>query len=120
MWRIRHPHTADIRRIVDEVLREWKISVCNVMAILTDNASYMVKAFQQKMEDTLRDDDTTDESDQESDDVCEPGAEEDFKTREMDYDRAFQLFCKRLSCFAHTLQPVVRKFSENRVLCETM
>ena len=116
--RIPHPHTAEnIRRIVDEVLREWKIPVCNVMAILTDNASNMVKAFRQEVEDTLCEDDTTDESDQESDDVC---ADEDFETRERNHDRTFQFFCKRLSCFAHTLQLVVHKFSENRILCETM
>ena len=51
--RMPHPHSAvNIRAIVDEVLEEWNIPHSKVMAILTDNASNMLKAFQQELLNT--------------------------------------------------------------------
>ena len=57
----------------------------------------MVKAFRQEVEDTLCEDDTTDESDRESEDVCETGTDEDFETRKLNHN---SFFYKCLSCFA--------------------
>lgn len=44
----------------------------------------------------------------------EQNYDDDFDMREKEHDLTFQTFGKRLSCFAHTLQLVVNKFSEDR------
>ena len=49
--RMPHPHSAvNIREVVEKVLQEWNIPPSKVAAILTDNASNMLKAYQQDTE----------------------------------------------------------------------
>ena len=116
--RFPHPHTAEnIRQIVEEVLHEWSIPLSKVKAILTDNASNMVKAFRQEVELAVEED-SSDESDNESTEALElEDDEEDFETRELNRELTFHSFCKRLSFFAHTLQLVVHTFTEDCALC---
>ena len=115
--RFPHPHTAEnIKQIVKEVLQDWSIPLPKVKAVLTDNASNMVKAFRQEAE-LAEGGDSSGESDDENDALELGGDEEDFETRELNHELAFHSFCKRLSCFAHTLQLVVHRFMEDHALC---
>ena len=107
-----HPHNAEsIRSLIDEVLKEWNIPCSKICAILTDSASNMVKAFQRERERT----DLEEESEDEEEEIEEgdESYEDDFEDRELDHDVMFKSFCKRLSCFAHTLQLVVNKFCDD-------
>ena len=115
--RLPHPHTGEnIRDAVESILEEWSIPLSKVRVVITDNGSNMVKAFRQHFEEDDKDDDG--EEDDGSVKEVEPEAsvqdEENFEDREMDHDITFKFYCKRLSCFAHTLQLVVNKFSEER------
>ena len=113
--RMPHPHNAvNIRDITDQVLQEWNIPHSKILAILTDNASNMLKAFQQE----LHVQDSEDENEELPPD--DEDYEEDFETREQDHDLTFKTFGKRLSCFAHTLQLVVNKFSHDSSFASTM
>ena len=115
--RLPHPHTGEnIRDAVESILEEWSIPLSKVRVVITDNGSNMVKAFRQHFEEDDEDDDG--EEDDGSVKEVEPEAsvqdEENFEDREMDHDITFKFYCKRLSCFSHTLQLVVNKFSEER------
>ena len=81
--------------------KEWNIPICKISAILTDNASNMLKAFQQELQHT-------DSEESESEEVVEEltqceSYEEDFELRDVDHNLTFKCFGKCLSCFAHTL-----------------
>ena len=80
----------------------------------------MLKAFQQQLEDT--DTGETDDEEEEIEELSQgdESYEEDFEDREIDHDLTFKSFCKRLSCFAHTLQLVVNKFSDDDSVAATM
>lgn len=119
--RMSHPHNAEsIRELIDEVLKEWSIPLSQVGAVITDNGSNMVKAFQQQCFANGEDEEDAEEEDEsdswkefdetESDTITDD--EEDFVAREFEHDMAFKFFGKRLSCFAHTLQLVVLKFNK--------
>ena len=102
---IHHPHTADtVREVIDEVLAEWNIPIGKVRAILTDNASNMIKAFREQLQDIESEESETEEGDvDESEDLLESD-EVDFEDKELDHEITFKFYCKRISCFAHTLQ----------------
>ena len=51
--------------------------------------------------------DTTMEEEEEEEKV------EDSEYRELEHDLAFKVYCKRLSCFAHTLQLVMIRFNKH-------
>ena len=98
-------HTgAYIRSLVDDVLAEWEIDSGKVIASLTDNGSNMVAAFRMRIQD-LNDveEDLEDEEQQQETD--------DFEDRESDHIATFSTL-HRISCFTHTLQLVVSKFSQ--------
>lgn len=115
--RFSHPHTAEnIKQVVEEVLQDWSIPLPKVKAVLTDNASNMVKVFRQEVK-FADGGDSSGESDDENDALELGGDEEDFEMRELNHELYFHSFCKRLSCFAHSLQLVVQKFMEDRALC---
>jgi len=131
------PHTAErIEELVRDTLLEWQIPEQRISAILTDNGSNMIAAFKAwvtelRAKDGERDDeDVTDsllmtqegpeadiESEQDEGMDVSPGSAsdeaardmEEFEQQELEHDVAFCLR-KRLSCFNHTLQLVVRKF----------
>ena len=106
-----HSHSV----IIDEVLKEWNISHSKVMAILTDNANNMLKAFQQELLNT----DSAEES--ETEELSEgKDYDVDFDMGEQDHDMTFKSFGKRLSCFAFTLLLVVNKFSEDSSFASTL
>ena len=110
-------HTgAYIRKVVDEVLGEWEIHPTKVLASLTDNGSNMVAAFRVQLQ-VLQDDEDDEEDEEENMEEQELEEQEsdfesiDFEDRECDQAIAFHSL-GRISCFAHTLQLVVNKFSE--------
>ena len=137
--RLPSPHTAErIEDLLREVITEWDIPENKINAILTDNGSNMVKAFQDWLQVIQGDseeeeegqlssgsqtgspegsgssstgEDTEEENDQ-NPELCASEAEReivDFERQEIDHEVVFSLH-KRLSCFSHTLQLVVRKF----------
>ena len=135
---LQSPHTADrIEEEVCHVLEEWEIPQEKARAILTDNGSNMVAAFRDWFLEEERDSEeeeevgptalepdgsgspsghSTDVDSAASKDEMEVGyrydAEEEieeYERRETSHEMAFSQH-KRLSCFTHTLQPVVCKF----------
>ena len=116
--RMKFSHTGSyIRSLVDNVLSEWDIHPDKVIASLTDNGSNMVAAFRMQVQDLSA---IGDEQEEEIDDlereVQQQGTVEmdestDFDDREMDNTTAFGTL-HRISCFTHTLQLVVNKFSK--------
>ncbi len=96
-------HTAyNIRQIIDQVLMEWDISGSKISAVLTDNGSNMIAAF--KLHFCPVEDDN--EEDMASDIEVD---EDEYDSLEGDHALAFSSYM-RVSCFAHGLQLVVRKF----------
>ncbi len=139
--RLASPHTADhVEATVEEILGEWDIPKEKISAILTDNGSNMVKAFKEWLADlheatedsgedepqeqpadgiagsspstTDSDDDNGEEVDIDVNSEAEREIDE-FDQKELEQDAAFILH-KRLSCFSHSLQLVVRKFDTVR------
>lgn len=133
------PHTADrIEDAVCTILRTWEIPSDKISAILTDNGSNMIAAFKnQVQQNEATEDESEDESngsahfqspassvkssdgdgeDQDMDMDIDSGVASDalkeieqFDQLELQHDVAFSVQ-KRLSCFNHTLQLVVRMF----------
>ena len=105
-------HTAEnVREVVEEVMKEWGIAESKVRVIITDNGSNMVAAFKTHFDEEEVEEENVDvgvafEADSWEED------EDDFVTKEIDHDVAFTSFIKRIPCFAHTLQLVVRKFDQ--------
>ena len=98
-----HSHMAEhIRSTLDEVLK--------IMAVITDNGSNnMVKAFQQTV--VVSDEEEEEEADTREEEIIEEDS--DFMQKELDHEVTFAFYCKRLSCFSHTLQLVMLKFNEH-------
>lgn len=118
--RIIGSHTAaNIRVLLDEVLCEWGFDYNKISATITDNCSNMVAAFKEHLveecddvyaEDDEGDIDVDDGNDDEIDVEIPINEEEDFLNCEESHEEEF--FCyNRISCFSHTLQLVVNKFS---------
>ena len=134
------PHTADrIEEMVRTILQEWSISEQKISTIVTDNGSNMVAAFKNWLHIADEQDSETEDEDKTSQPPvlsCEESSDEsitsnpnqesgleygttevsaimkevkDFEDQELEYDVAF---CgqKRIGCFAHSLQLVVRRF----------
>ena len=113
---INHPHTAEtVQEVIDEVLTEWKIPISKVRAIVTDNGSNMIKAFREQLQDIESEESETDDGD-----LDEESDEPDFADKELDHEITFKFYIKRISCFTHTLQLVVQKFSEAKSFSETL
>lgn len=110
-------HTAiNIRHIFEDVLSEWEIPNNKISAILTDNGSNIVAAF--KSHFSTIDGDGEDEDIDKSYGIEDDGDDksngieseaDEFDDLELDHAITFSSF-KRVSCFAHTLQLVVRQF----------
>ena len=65
-----------------------------------------------KEEDTSdKEEDTSEEEDAIEEEVL--GEDFDFIPKELDHEMTFRCYCKRLSCFSHTLQLVMLKFSKH-------
>lgn len=99
-WQLFGSHTAEaVREILEEVMKEWGIPKDKVNAVVTDNGSNnMVVAFKSHFEE---------EEDVEGTDLISNDSnvnEEDFVSREAEFDISFSLFIKRIPCFAHILQ----------------
>ena len=111
--RLPHPHTADnIKALMDKVLLEWEIPLNKVEIVITDNASNVVKAFKLALEsDTVGEEGDVDKMEEEDIHVDE---NIDFEEREIDHDITFKCYCKRIGCFAHTLQLVMHKFNQDQ------
>ena len=134
--RMPSPHTADhVLQVVREVLSDWDILPRRVLAILTDNGSNMVKAFNQVCSDMEGDEDedvdsnvssSVNSDDRESQKDIEDFERnefeyndresqkdvEDFERKELEHNIVFGTSFQRVSCFSHTLQLVVCKFNE--------
>ena len=138
---VRHfesPHTGDrILNIVKVVLNDWDISCSQVGKIVTDNGSNMLKAFKETINCSNDDSMTDTDSDTESDVlVVNLPENEDEETNYNDHDdqpevndnienviefddneeEHNEIFTREeyqcLSCFSHTLQPIVTKFDD--------
>ena len=115
--RMPSPHTAEhVRQLVEEVLDEWKLPHDKISVILTDSGSNMVAAFRRRVdvgEGESSADDHEEEEEEEQEDGDDEGLVEvevdDFE-KELDHEVTFLSLFNRLSCFAHLLQLVVRKF----------
>ena len=108
-------HTAEVvKETVEEVMKEWQIPTNKVNAIVTDNGSNMVAAFRSHFEEHGEDEEEIEEVEgiRDVSAECEDDEEEDFISREVDFEVSFSSFIKRVPCFAHTLQLVVRKFDQ--------
>ena len=60
--------------------------------------------------------DEDEEMENEAEDITSEGDAEDdtnFIEGEVDHEITFQVYCKHLGCFCHTLQLVMRKFNEH-------
>ena len=109
--RLPHPHTADnIKTLMDTVLLEWEIPLNKVEVVITDNASNMVKAFKLALESSCEDGEV--EEEEEEDEIVDENI--DFEEKEFDHDITFKFYCKRVGCFAHTLQLVMQKFNQDQ------
>ena len=107
--RLPHPHTADnIKALMDEVL----YLLNKVEIVITDNASNMVKVFKLALEsDTVSEEGEVEEMEEEDIHVDE---NIEFEEREIDHNITFKCYCKRIGCFAHTLQLVMHKFNQDQ------
>jgi len=100
--------------MVDHVLTEWDIEPSKIIASLTDNGSNMVAAFRKKVEANVCGQEGEDEEEEEE--VIEEDSKAtvdetlDFDCQEMSHQIAFGSL-NHVSCFAHSLQLVVNKFS---------
>ena len=131
--RMPSPHTADrVSELVKTVLQDWEIPEEKVGSVLTDNGSNMVAAFKQQVCSADEDDidgreSTAEESNDMYDTEMETGETEtrladevqkeidDFDDKEIEHNVAFCQF-SRMSCFAHTLQLVIRRFDGIRCI----
>ena len=137
--RLPSPHTAErVEEIVEEVMGEWELSRDKVSAILTDNGSNMVAAFREWVDMEADPEDVGEDTEEtavastsssplhEEETMSEDGEEQEngadvlgdisnFEECELEFDVAFTLH-KRISCFAHVFQLVVRKFDSVRSL----
>ena len=131
--RMPSPHTADrVSELVKTMLQDWEIPEEKVGSVLTDNGSNMVAAFKQQVCSTDEDDmdgreSTAEESNDMYDTEMETGETEtrladevqkeidDFDDKEIEHNVAFCQF-SRMSCFAHTLQLVIRRFDGIRCI----
>lgn len=111
------PHAAEhIRQLVEEILDECKLPHDKISVILTDSGSNMVAAFRRRVEVVEGEsgaDEHEEEEEEEQEDDDDGGLVDievdDFERKELDHEVTFLSF-NRLSCFAHLLQLVVRKF----------
>lgn len=128
------PHTAiSILEAIKEILDSWGIPAINIFRVLTDNGSNMVAAFKNNQanevtdacnhEDTMLisdcDDDISDDelgfqADSASKDISE------FEEKERDHNEVISVSFKRLSCFIHTLQLVVKLFETSPAFESTL
>lgn len=116
--RMTSAHTGlHIREAVDSVLSEWDIHPSKIIASITDNGSNIIAAFRMDRQT----EDEHDESSEVEDDYnkyCEADRI-DYDTLELDHAMSFSTL-NRVSCFAHTLQLVVSKFSEGTTFGEVL
>ena len=125
------PHTGDrIAELLESVLDEWQIPKEKVFRLLTNNGSNTIRAFnllqnksmdlsQEVAENVEEMEELEDENvklDEEIEEVeVDKDAEfavadmRDFEQCEMDHGNALATW-KHISCFAHTLQLVVKEF----------
>ncbi len=128
------PHTAfNVAELVQQILVEWEIPNDIIHRVLTDNGSNMVKAFKEQVAaekeseeedgegpsssrgsqslDSFHSGDEAESNDEELPDESDTTQQDlnNFEECEDDHSIAFVGF-KRTSCFAHTLQLVVRVF----------
>ena len=135
------PHSGErIAELLETIIDEWQINRCKLFRILTDNGSNMIAAFKKGVS----------EMEEESQDVESEGEVEDgvqiqdlfdladfeaefeeeeaptsvieianFESCEMEHRIAFTGW-KRLSCFVHTLQLVVKIFETNPSFAPTL
>ena len=125
------PHSGErVSELLKAIIDEWHINRCKLFRILTDNGSNMVAAFKKsisEMEKESQDVESEEEAengvtqsqdqfnlaDSEVEIKEEEGVEiADFESCEIDHRIAFTGW-KRLSCFVHTLQLVVKVFEIN-------
>ena len=101
-------------------MKEWGIAERKVGVIIADNGSNMVATFKSHFDEEEEEEEKVEG---EMDENMEVGVayesdsweedEDDFVTKEIDHDIiVFTSFIKRIPCFAHTLQLVVRKFDQ--------
>lgn len=105
------------------MLKEWDVPITKATAIVTDNASNMLKAFRQHFQESVEDegDEEGDESDEGSELLSDSESDlDDFGQKELEHDIAFSGFIKRVSYFSHTLQLIVHKFNEDTTFCSVL
>lgn len=137
--RLPSPHTAiSILDTIVEVLAKWEIPNSKIFRVLTDNGSNMVAAFKlNRVEQCIGEtadceiridvDDTNLETASNTDEAQASDMDDDsyiimqhdinvstevseFEENERDHSSVFSLTFKRISCFVHTLQLIVKIF----------
>ena len=113
--RLESSHTGRyIRDVIDHVLTEWDIEPSKIIASLTDNGSNMVAAFRKKVEANVCGQEGEDEEEEEevTEEDSKAAVDEtlDFDCQVMSHQIAFGSL-NHVSCFSHSLQLVMNKFS---------
>ena len=75
----------------------------------------MVAAFKYHLTTYHNEDDGESDAVDESTETLSDFDEEDFLSKDLDHDLVFGSFIKRVTCFAHTLQLVIRKFDKENL-----
>ena len=141
---------ARVLEVFESVIEDWKLPVLKIFRVLTDNGSNMLAAFtgdNEREDDTMNisdieEDNISDDDDKLNDaavlaidageEVIELDLEdyedisassqkaiEEFERSELDHHSTFHNY-KRVSCFIHTLQLVVKVFEVNPSFSATL
>jgi len=117
LCQISHPHTGDmLGDILTGTLEKWNISKNQVLMVVTDNGSNMIRAVKVANE-TTEDDNEPQLSDSIEDNDDDEAEEDDAADQEIQSVlESFAESCQltRFPCIAHTLQLVIKELTKNQ------